>query len=307
MKRVELLINEVRELTGDQRSDASTGPSQYVMVRALKNAQIELYKLIANCKEKTFSKEKIIPVVPNAERYDYPDDMFLQNVVNLQWRNNPGGNVDFINLYQLDSRDRVTTLNGYPFGYMRRGDGILTIPPLATGSLRLTYIKRIPDLEKRSGKISSVTVSNGSVTAMTLDASESSFDAKYINDLQAICIVDRYGKSKALNLEIMSVDPGTGVITFPTPQSLGDGSVSVGDYVTAGFWTYNLSEMPDVCENYFIKYATYQIRYGDASNWTKEAVNDLAMTAESAVESFKDPQHDITEVLITNTDYMDLF
>lgn len=309
MKRVELLINEVRELTGNQRYDANTGVSQYLMVRSLKNAQNQLYKQIVNAKTKILTKEFETDCVDQQELYSYPDDLYLQNIETMQWSLLPNtSGIDYINLNQGYTKDRLTSQNGYPFSYVLRGDGFLLVPPVANGRLRITYTKRVPDLEKRSGRITSVTVVNDQITAMTLDAAEESFDPTYLNQLQSLSVVDNYGNSKALNIEFTSVNIATGVVTFPTPQTLRDGdSVANGDYVTGGNWTYNKSELPDVCEPYLIKHSTYEIRYGDASNWTKQAVDDMAMELQTVMDSFKNPQHDITEIIISNSDYLDLW
>lgn len=304
MRRVEVLINEIRELTGNQRYDANSGVSQYLMVRALKNAQVQLFKHIVNAKTMVFTKEVLTNVVNAQELYSYPEDIYLMNIETMQWSVNPGQNgIDYINLFKGNSKDRMSSENGYAFAYIPRGDGFLLSPPLSNGVLRTTYVKRLFDLEKRSGKISVATMVGDQLTALTLNSAEISFDQSYLNLLQSLCVVDRFGNIKAKNIVIDSV-ASNGVVTLSAHTLSAGESIAVGDFVTAGDWTANISVMPDICEAHLIKHATYEIRYGDASKWTAEALQDMAMSLETILSSFGNPNHDVTEIPITCTDYL---
>lgn len=311
MKRVELLIDEVRALTGNQRYvDSATTPSgvsQNVMVRSLKAAQAALYQAIEGTKKAVLEREIIVPIVPNQEFYSLPRDIYLQNINTMQWTYNGSDyNQGWIDLWAAIPKDRQFNQPGYPMAYMLQGDRFAMVPPVSTGTLRLTYTHRIPDLEKRSGQISDVTIVNGVVTAITLDPQESSFDSSYLNKLQSLCVCGKYGEVKTLNVLFDDVDEFTGFVDM-LPFALSDGeTIVVGDYVTAGNWTGNVSTLPDNCENYLIKHSTYLIRYENASNWTAEAKSDLAMTLQSVLESFRAPTTDIIEIPITCCDYLDL-
>lgn len=310
MKRVELLIDEVRNITGNQNYDANSGLSQSVLVRYLKNAQVELYKHVSNAKNSAFLVDsENFQITNDQQTYPYPRDIYLQNIETLQWALNPGSSgYDWVNLGKGITKDRLTSQNGYAFEYILRKDHIILSPPLQSGYLRFTYMRRFPDLEKRSGQVSAVTINgDNEVTALTLNAAEGSFDPTYLNQLQALCVVDRYGYNKAMNIEFTSVDAGTGVVTLGTPFALYSGeTIAVGDYVTAGFWTMNTSLFEDVAESYIIKYAVYETRYGDYSKWTTEAKDDLLRCADSVVDAYADVDDDITQVAIINSDFLDL-
>lgn len=307
MRRVELLIDEVRAMTGNARSDDDSGVSQYQMVRVFKNAQDALYKHISNAKTRILLKEHILPVVASQELYSYPFDLYLQNIETVQWGLNPGtSGIDYINLSAGITKDRQSSETGYPFSYILRGDGYLLNPPLSNGTLRLTYQRKLPQIEKRSGQISSVTLSGLSLTAMTLNNAEASFDQEYLNQVQTLCVVGKYGELKARGIEIDSV-ASNGVVTL-SAQTLPEGStISNGDYVVAGLYSCNASELPEICESHLLKHAIYETRYGDYSNWTKAAMDDLNMSLQTILDSFAIPTADVIEVPITNTDYLAIF
>lgn len=303
MKRVELLIEEVRELTGNQRYDANSGVSQYKMVRALKNAQLEIFKRIVSAKNDLFIEEpgEYVTCISGQSLYDYPQNIYLQNIDAIQWTQN---RTDFVPLNKGLSKDRKSSQNGYASTYILRKNGFVLSPPISSGELLITYVKRAYDLEKRSGKISAVTQGAGAVTSITLDAAETSFDATYLNKLLTLCVVDKHGVLKAANIEFTSVDSGTGVITMSS-HSLEDGeSIAVGDYVTAGPFTCNTSELPDMCEPELIKFAQYEIQYGDASKWTEEVKADINGRLESLVDNIAGPSRGVINVPLTNTFYL---
>lgn len=304
MRRVELLIDEIRAMTGNERADSDSGVSQKQMVRVLKNSQDQLYKHISNAKTRILLKEVLVDVVQSQELYDYPFDLYLQNIETMQWSLNPTSNgIDYINLTAGITKDRQSSENGYAFSYILRGDGYLLSPPLSNGRLRLTFQRKLPELEKRSGQVQSVSLSSLNLTALTLDPNEASFDRDYLNQVQTLSVVGKYGNIKARNIEIDSV-ASNGVVTL-SAQTLASGStISVGDYVVAGRYSCNASELPDICESHILKHGIYETRYGDYSNWTKAALDDLNMSLQTILDSFAIPTSDICEIPITCTDYL---
>lgn len=305
MKRVELLIEEVRELTGNQRYDSNTGISQYVMVRALKNAQAEMYKQIVSSKNDMFkiSDSEEIPIVPGQSLYDYPEDLYLQNIETMKWSQD---RQNWLALKKASSKDDLSSQRGNAFSYLLRKNGFMLVPPASNGYLKPSYIQRIPDLEKRSGKISAVTVAGGEITAITLDVADESNDVTYLNKLMRLCIVDKHGVLKVKNVNFDSIHTGTGVVTLGSNHELSDidSTPAVGDYVTAGPWTYNTSDLPDICEPTIIKHAEYQIRYGDASKWSDAVKEDMAQSFASVIDNLVAPSSDVHEIVISNTDYL---
>jgi hypothetical protein len=307
MRRAELLIDEIRAMTGNARADDDSGVSQKQMVRVLKNAQDSLFKNISNAKTRFLLKEVLVDAVNNQDLYSYPFDLYLQNIESMQWSLHPGQNgIDYVNMTAGITKDRQSSENGYAFSYILRHNGYILSPPISNGKLRVTYQRRLPEIEKRSGQISSVTFASLNLSAMTLDPSESSFDRDYLNSVQTMSVVGKYGDIKARNIEITSV-ASNGVVTLAA-QDLPEGStIAVGDYVTAGRYSVNASELPDICESHMLKHAIYETRYGDYSNWTKAAIDDLNMSLQTILDSFAIPTADVCDVPITSTDYLSIF
>jgi hypothetical protein len=303
MKRLELLIEEARELSGNERYDADSGISQAVFVRYFKNAQDSLQKALAIAKTKLLLVEKTIPVVNSQESYPYPDDLFLQNIDTIEWSDS--GFDGWTPLRKCLLKDRRSSATGYAYGYITRKDDFLLTPPLTSGTLRLNYIKKLPALEKRAGKISAVTVSGGEITALTIDSTEDSFDAAALNKHLVLCVVDKNGERKVKGVEFSSVNSSNGVFTLGTNHALDVGeSVSTGDFVVCGEDSYNRCSLDDISESYLLKYAVYEAKYGDKSKWTAEAVQDMTMSLSTLIESFSRPSDDVIEIPVTNLDFM---
>lgn len=303
MRRLELLIDIARELSQNTSYDANSGVSQKSFVQFYKNAQDSLLKQIVNVKTKFFIKEKLVDAVAGQQFYNYPSDIYLQNIDTLEWSQD---GQYYIPLTKCITKERLNSRVGYAFGYIPRSDGVILTPPVTNGSLRFNYIKNPLVPEKRSGKISSITIVGDDITAITVDPAESSFDQSYLNLQNYICIVDKFGRQKVSNIEIDSVS-NMGVFTLPS-HALQDGEMAaIGDYVVAGLNATNLMDFPTICESYFIKHAVYEAKYGDSSQWTKQAVEDMDRAAITLLDSFKTLSDDITQVPITNTDYLDLW
>ena len=299
MKRLELLIEEARELTGNTRYDADSGISQAIFVRFFKNAQDALQKGIANAKSKLLMVDTTATVVSGQEAYGYPSDLFLNNIDTLEYSSN--GTDYGVPLKKGYTKDRRSSSNGSPSSYVLRKDDYLLVPPVSSGTLRINYIRKLPALEKRSGYISAVTQASGVVSAITVDVAEASFDGTWINKNYYLCVVDKHGARTVKNIPYTSVNTTTGVFTLPASFTLASGeSIAVGNYITVGVDTYNLPDLADICESYLIKHAVYEAKYGDASQWSDKAVQDMNISLSSLLDSFSRSSDDITEIPITN-------
>lgn len=305
MRRLELLIEEARVLSSNTIYDSDSGVLQNTFVRYFKNAQDAIVKEAVNLKSKQFLKEKLISSVNAQEQYSYPTDIYLQNIDTLEYA--PNG-TDFIPLEKCYTKDRMSNITGFAFGYMTRENGFLLVPPISGGgTLRCNYIRNPNAPQKRCGKISAVTTSSGQITAITLDTSESSFDATLINKEYYLCIVDRDGNQVVKNVEYDSVNSGTGVITLSANHTLETGeAAAIGDYVCVGKNTTNLIELPDICESFLIDHVVYQSKNSDSSNWTKAQQDLMAQNITSLVASFGKNSDDISGIQISNFDYLSI-
>lgn len=301
MRRVEQLIDQVRKLSNNTSYDSNSGVGQDIMSLYLNNAQDELQKALVNTKSKFLLKTKSIAIVNNQEEYSYPADLYLNNIDTLQWTQD---NQSYINLFKAIMKDRTYILNGYSYGYVTKNTTFLLTPPVQSGSLSMHYIRQLPRMAVRSGKISAVTIGSGSLTALSIDIADSSYNPTEIATDNFLCVVDYLGNVKAQAIQYASMTAG--VFTLPA-HALGTETVAVGDYIVIGKNATNLAELPDICEGFLIKYANYQAKYGDSSQWSKVVMEDMSNTLTTLTQSFGDNTDDIIDVSITNFDILQIF
>jgi hypothetical protein len=302
LERLERLIDEARVLSQNQKYDADSGVSQDTFVRYFKNAQDIIVREMVNVKSKYLLKEKIYDTVSNQERYSYPHDIYLHNIDTLEYSEN---SLDYIFLEKVYSKDRKSGFTGYAYGYTTREDGFYVIPTLTGGKkLRLSYIRNPNQPQRRMGKISNITISNGQITAITLDTTDSSFDPTALSKYDFFCIVSRKGEQKVKAVEFTSVNSITGVVTLPAHTLEAGETAAIGDYVCGGKYVTNKIELPDTCESFLILHASYEAKYGDSSQWSNEARNLMSAHLAQLILSFSKNSDDISEVIITNYDYL---
>jgi len=302
LERVERLIDEARVLSQNQKYDADSGLSQDVFVRYFKNAQDAIVREIVNTKSKYLLKEKIYDTVANQEKYPYPHDIYLHNIDTLEYSEN---GLDYIFLEKVYSKDRKSGFTGYAYGYTTREDGFYVVPVLVGGQkLRLSYIRNPNAPQRRMGRLTTVTIVSGQITALTIDPTEASFDPASLAKWDYLCIVSKEGSQKVKSVKFDSVNLTTGVITL-SPHTLEAGeSAAIGDYVCGGRYVTNKIELPDICESFLILHATYEAKYGDSSQWSKEAREVMGAHLNQLILSFSKNTDDISEVIITNYDYL---
>lgn len=297
------MIEVAREITGSQRYDANSGVSQRVFTQYFQNAQTSLINVINNAKSKYFLKQgESFPVVANQEFYAYPDDLYLKNIDTIEWNDN-GVQDSWIPLEKCITKDRLSTMSGWPFGYFPQEDGVRMTPPMTSGRLRFNYIRRANRVEKRSGQITAVTGSP--VTSITLDAAEASYDPSYLAKFDYVCVVGSSGVQKSARIPLTSVASNVlniGSFTIPSGEA-----IAIGDYVVAGYLSTNKPEMDEVCETYLLLYAQYQAKYGDASAWSAEMKTNLIEQATEVVKAIGLLSDDVSQIPITNCNYLALW
>lgn len=300
MQRLENLITIVRKLSQNTRYDENSGIPQDVFVQHFNDAQDFLMKQVQNLKTKFFLKTVEVPVVPGQSIYPWPKDCYIRSMETIQWSDASKG-VYYTNLSKTVTKERVTSQVGYAFGYTPKHEGVEMNPPIQTGILYFTYERTLPKLQKRSGKITVATMAGDDLTALSVDIG-APYDQEEINSDFFLCVCDKFGNIKARDIQYDSV--ANGVFTLD-PFALSPGeSVSVGDYILVGKNTCNVPEWPDICESFLRKYAVYQAKYGDSSKWSAEALKDMETEFNLLSGSFAHLSEDITEIPITNLDYI---
>lgn len=303
MRRAEQLIDVARKLSGNSRYDADSGVPQSVFVQYLQNAQDSLVREANNSKSKLFMTQVLTNVVSKQEFYPNPSNQYLFSIDTMWWSDN--GYQDFIPLYKGIDKDRIDTEVGYAFSYVPVEGGFYLAPPLESGKLRTSYIRYPNKPQVRAGKIDSVTIVAGQVTALEVDNGEASYNEAEINGDQYLCVVDRFGAIKARNIIYDSVS--SGVFTL-SPFTLASGdTITVGDYICVGQNAVNKPELPDPCEEYLIKHMVYEAKEGDSSAWSRASKDEMARVLGQIVSSFGLITEDMTLIPITQVDYLDIW
>lgn len=302
MRRVETIIDYVRKITGNVRYDANSGIDQTIMSMYLNFGQDELQKAFVSAKCKFLQKSKTIPVVSGQEEYSYPSDIFLQAIDTIQWSMD---DQNFVNVWQSFTKYRTSNQNGYAFAYYNTNSGFILTPPLPYGNIYVNYMRKLPTLACRAGQITTVTI-NGSnqVTALVV-ATTGSYNASEIASDNYLCVVDYLGNIKATGIQYSGETAGTFTVV-PTTLQTGE-TAAVGDYIVVGKYATNKAELPDICENFLILQAYYQVKYGDTSQWTDKVKEDLAAKMFTLMDSINNSNQDINQIPITNFDALALW
>jgi len=300
MRYLELLIDRSRELSQNTRYDANSGVSQRVFTQFFQNAQDFIVREIINSKSKYFILPVVVPVVSGQEPYAYPSDIMLQGIDTIEWSDNLK---TWLFLEKNITKDRTTSVSGYPYGYWLNRSYINLTPPLQGGYLRITYNKRPKRLEKRSALVVSTTGSP--ITSITIDPAYTGTDPTYLSQFQFISIVGKDGVVKVSAIPITTVTTTT--ITVPSYALQTGEAIAAGDYVLADKNTANIPDYDDICESFLVLHSTYQAKYGDSSTWSKEVAADVGVHAKQIIALFATLSEDVSHIPIVNTDFLALW
>lgn len=311
MLRTDLLIDEAREATENVEFTSETGVQDSEYIRALNDAQDRIQSLILNAFPRMFQKQKLMDAVFGQEVYDLPVDVFLDSrIEKIEY--SITGRAD--GYYKLDAGvtdERLNSLPGNPSFYIRESKTIMLQPPPQNGGkVRLTYQRAFPRLDKRRGKVSAVTLDNTAktITALQLDPSLlTDSDISLINKIEYICIVSKDGRIKMKGIPVVEINSSTGDVAVDTFTFEDGETIAVGDYAVAGKYTTTHSELPDICERYLLRFCEWRILKRDSSNDAIEEDREIKTMEAEIVESYRQADHDVKEVPILDTQFLDSF
>lgn len=294
MKRIEQLIDLARKQSGNSRYDADSGVPQSVFVQYFKNAQDSIVMPAINAKSKLLQTVKIVDVVPGQAFYSYPSNIYLSMIDTMEWSSD---GITYNDLFRGIPKDRLD-FPGNPCSYIPQKGGFLLNSVAQNGKLRITYTMYPNRPQKRSGKVQSVGITGQVVSSLTLDIAEGSYDEDEINSDYFLCVVDKYGVQKAANIPYDSIS--SGVFTLSSHTLASGESIAVGDFITVGENTVNKFELPDPIEAYLLKHAIYEAKYGDNSQWSKAALEDMGMMKQMLLDSFGSNTEDFVQIPIVD-------
>lgn len=302
MRRIDFLLTQARRQTENDEFSDNTGIADVELLQYANDAQYRMLSLITAVHQNIFVKESAdIQVTTDQEEYSLPDDVFLENRISSVEYSHTNLTRDFFKLEPMLLIERRPGSRGFPNSYIRRTGKILLspIPSSSTGKLRINYVRRIAELDKRRGRILSVTLDNSAneITALTLDVSQSDFDSPTLIQQDFICAVNKLGVQQMSRISVDSIDSNTGVVTIDSSFTFDDGeTLSVGDYITNGFDSSTHSELPKICERYIIAYVAWKLFKRDSSEDAFEQRNEIKSMEGDILEAFADTTDDIINI-----------
>lgn len=287
MRSINKLLKQIRRQTENEEFDSDAiGISEDEIIQYINDAQYNLQALIVSRHPRAFVNEVIIPVVSGQEVYALPTDCFLGNKVHNVEYSPTGSDEDYYPLEQETIKSRVSGVDGAPTKYIRLSGKILLAPqPASGGTLRINYIQRLKELDKRQAKITSAaTVSSSNTFDLITDQYLPSLDS--LKDEEYICIVDKNGHNVVKNIEIDSFSGSTITCKAHTLATGESASIDANSYIVTGLDTTSHSSLDISIERYLIAYASFKVLKRDSSIDSAEAAQELSAMAQEIVNSY---------------------
>lgn len=303
-RRVDRLITHIRSITENDTINSTTDITDNEILEFINEGQHRLQSRILAQHPRVFINETTLSSVADQEEYDLPSDVFLANkVISVEYSDDTGPDKSYTKLLPGHERNRQSDISGFPKYYIRRdklnndvGSILLAPKPSnSSGSIRITYVQRIDQLDKRRGIVSDITDSGTQITALTLDVSgDPPIDSTDLADHDYFCIVSKTGSIKMRNLQFDSINTSTGVVTLTSSHTYNTGeTAAVGDYIVGGRDTTTHSRLPRNVERYLIEFAAWKIFKRDSSTDSIEQQNEVLALEQDIIECFQEVQEDI--------------
>jgi hypothetical protein len=294
MRRLELIIKQIRRQTENEEFDSFVGISDEEFIQYVNDAQNNLQAKIIQQHPRVFIKEKIIDAVSGQESYTLPIDCFLNNKVhNVEY--SPTGDEDDYYVLQEDTiKSRNPGVTGSPVKYIRMSAKLLMVPyPQSSGKIRLNYVERLRSLDKRRAQLGEEAASgyvtlnaDGTNQTLNLDESILDVDTDSIGENDYVCIVDSKGNQLATALEVVSCNSSQLVVKSTSDTVSVSSQVPKGSYIVLGPDASTHSELDETVERYLISYCAWKILKRDSSVDSQEATLELTEMLREIVASY---------------------
>lgn len=289
MRSLDRLIDQVRKQTENEEFSQFTGIGDQEFIQYLNDAQYHLQSLIVQQHPRVFIDEEVINSVGGQERYDIPSNAFLGNMIHNVEYSSTGEEDDYYVLEQDTLKYRSPGITGDPVKYIRISNQILLTPaPQSSGKIRINYVKRLRELDKRQAQIiksADQTISSANFS-LALEQSEFDTNEESLKNHDFICIVDKEGRSIVKNIEITDVSLEAISCVGHTLASGESATIPTGSYIVGGKDTTTHSELSIETERYLIAYAAWKILKRDSSIDSQEAEGELDRMAGEIVKSY---------------------
>lgn len=312
-KRVEFLIKRSRRISDNEEFDNDpSNPLGIVddeVVGHIGDAQDNLKARISEVHPKLFETEEKINLVANQEVYPLPTDLYLGGrIVHVEalFSNREG---DYYTLGHKGIKSRLPNIPAqFPHFYIRSGGNLIIQPrPLTnvTDGIRVTFQRKIPDLDIRRGKITASTIVADNVQDITLDiapllardANLPQIAERTLDDFDFLTVVGSDGTVKMRDIPYDSYDSTTGIVTI-TPgfdRQTGE-TITAGDYLLGGAYSTTHSHLPETCERYLIAYAAWKMQKRDSMIDSRDQERELIAMLNEIVDAFREIDNDQVEL-----------
>jgi len=297
MRSVTRLIDQIRNQTENEDFSDFVGIKDSEFIQYLNDAQYNLQSAIVHQHPRVFMSEEIIQAYSGVESYALPSDCFLGNKVHTVEYSPTGAEDDYYVLEQDNLKRRARGASGYPGRYIRiDGKIMLTPAPQGSGKIRVSYVRRLRELDIKRAVVAQkelegnlVTTAADSQAEWTIELNNSGeleTDTSSLSEHDFICIVDKEGNSIMKNIPIKSVNSELITCEPHTPGASETNSIPAGSYIVGGKDTTTHSELSIETERYLISYVAWKILKRDSSVDSQEAFQELSLMQQEIVKSY---------------------
>lgn len=299
MRNIYQLIKLCRKQTENEEYSSVQGISDEEFIEYLNDAQSNLQANIVNQHPKVFTDEAIINVVPGTESYKIPSDCFLGNkIFNVEY--SPTGHIDdYYVISENIMKYRSSGVDGSPTRYIRLSGKLLLSPvPSTTGTLRINYVKALPELRLPLGVISSIeSVQSPSVhiinfSTANIPNSISIKDVSYYNKY-SICTDEGEMLEKDLKHSYNGIRTVGTLSVNPTVSSANLKEFNSTAYLMPGGNSTFIPNLDSSIIRYLVAYCNWKILKRDSSVDSQEAMEELRLMAQNIVSSYANISDDI--------------
>jgi hypothetical protein len=295
MRSVTRLIDQIRNQTENEDFSDFVGIKDSEFVQYLNDAQYNLQSAIVHQHPRVFIAEEILQATAGVESYALPSDCFLGNKVHNVEYSATGSEDDYYVLEQDNLKRRAKGSSGYPSRYIRMSGKIMLTPlPQSSGKIRVSYVRRLPELQIKKAEVKQIYLNSVAVDQVvdsqnefTITLDDDAFTTE-IADLQKeshICVIDKHGDTLITNIPIVSVTSTTITCSAHTLKSGQSATIPAGASIVGKDATTH-SELSIETERYLISYVAWKILKRDSSVDSQEAFQELSLMQQEIVKSY---------------------
>jgi hypothetical protein len=299
MLRVEHLIKQIRRPTDNETVGTDQGMSDEEIISFLNDAQDDIFGSIVNTFKSKFTTSETTSIVANQSTYSTPSKAFMDDqIAMLEW-SITGLERDYRALKRVTIREK-NTVEGWPSRYCvaRNLIYIWPVPIASQGTLRITYTKKLPKMDKRRAQVSASTIALGALTALTLKgvsgAAISTTEVAAFSNDDFLSIVSSDGTVLMENVEYTAVS-ALGVVTLAGASHtiLTGETAPANAYVVMGKYATTHSELPDDAERYLKAYSIWKVYKRDSNDDYGPQQQELSAMREAIIDNYAELNADI--------------